>query len=96
MTRETMEAWENACEMHFAAFQNFMQLTNGDIGLSLQLTTSYTTAFIKAFVPNKSSDKTRVIYGVTFIKASQMQEKDKKEKEKMQLLLEKGSDGLLN
>ena len=33
MTRETMEAWENACEMHFTAFQNFMRLTDGDIGL---------------------------------------------------------------
>ena len=75
MTRETMEAWENACEMHFTAFQNFMRLTDGDIGLSLQLTTSYTTAFIEA---------------------SQMQEKDKKEKEKIQLVFEKGADGLLN
>ena len=73
--KEAMEAWRDTCEMHFAAFQHFMGMTDGDIGLSLQLTTSYTSAFIKA---------------------SQMQEQDKKQKEKMQLLLETDSNGLLN
>lgn len=73
--KEIMEAWRNVCEMHFAAFRHFMEMTDGDIGLSLQLTTSYTSAFIKA---------------------SEMQEQDKKQKEKMQLLIETDSDGLLN
>lgn len=61
MTRETMEAWENACEMHFAAFQNFMRLTDGDISLSLQLTTSYTTAFLKSAQTQEQDEKINAI-----------------------------------
>lgn len=61
MTREAMEAWKNACEMHFAAFQNFMCLTDGDIGLSLQLTTSYTTAFLKSTQTQEQDEKINAI-----------------------------------
>ena len=61
MTREAMEAWENACEMHFTAFQNFMRLTDGDIGLSLQLTTSYTTAFLKSTQTQEQDEKINTI-----------------------------------
>ena len=61
MTREAMEAWENACEMHFAAFRNFMCLTDGDIGLSLQLTTSYTAAFLKSTQTQKQDEKINAI-----------------------------------
>lgn len=61
MTREAMEAWENACEMHFAAFQNFMRLTDGDIGLSLQLTTSCTTAFLKSTQTQEQDEKINAI-----------------------------------
>lgn len=75
MTKETEKACKDACETHFVAFQKFMQLTDGDIGLSLQLTSNYIA---------------------TLLRTMQMQEQDKKEKEKMQLLLEKGSVGLLN
>lgn len=61
MTRETMEAWEGACEMHFIAFQNFMRLTDGDIGLSLQLTTSCTTAFFKSTQTQEQDEKISAI-----------------------------------
>lgn len=61
MTREAMKAWENACEMHFTAFQNFMRLTDGDIGLSLQLTTSYTTAFLKSTQTQEQDEKINTI-----------------------------------
>lgn len=61
MTREAMEAWENACEMHFTAFQNFMRLTDGDIGLSLQLTTSYTTTFLKSTQTQEQDEKINTI-----------------------------------
>lgn len=36
-----------AVKMHFMAFQQFMKQTGGDIGLSLQLTTSYMVAMLK-------------------------------------------------
>lgn len=61
MTREAMEAWESACEMHFTAFQKFMRLTDGDIGLSLQLTTSYTTAFLKSTQTQEQDEKISAI-----------------------------------
>lgn len=38
---EMLETMEQAVKMHFMAFQQFMKQTGGDIGLSLQLTTSY-------------------------------------------------------
>ena len=44
---EMLEAMEQAVKMHFVAFQQFMKQTGGDIGLSLQLTTSYTAAMLK-------------------------------------------------
>lgn len=44
---ETLEAIEQAVKMHFMAFQQFMKQTGGDIGLSLQLTTSYMTVILK-------------------------------------------------
>lgn len=75
MTKETEKACKDACETHFAAFQKFMQLTGGDIGLSLQLTSKYIA---------------------TLLRTIQMQEQDKKEKKKMQLLLETDFKGLLN
>ena len=75
MTKETEKACKDACETHFAAFQKFMQLTDGDIGLSLQLTSNYI---------------------VTLLRTMQMQEQDKKEKKKMQLLFETDFKGLLN
>ena len=42
-----LEAMEQAVKMHFMAFQQFMKQTGGDIGLSLQLTTSYMAAMLK-------------------------------------------------
>ena len=45
--REMLEAMEQAVKMHFMAFQQFMKQTGGDIGLSLQLTTSYMAAMLK-------------------------------------------------
>lgn len=44
---ELLETIAEATKMHFMAFQQFLKQTNGDIGLSLQLTTSYTAAMIK-------------------------------------------------
>lgn len=44
---EMLEAMEQEVKMHFMAFQQFMKQTGGDIGLSLQLTTSYTAAILK-------------------------------------------------
>lgn len=44
---EMLEAMEQAVKMHFMAFQQFMKQTGGDIGLSLQLTTSYMVAMLK-------------------------------------------------
>lgn len=44
---EMLEAMEQAVKMHFMAFQQFMKQTGGDIGLSLQLTTSYMAAMLK-------------------------------------------------
>lgn len=45
---EMLETMEQAVKMHFMAFQQFMKQTGGDIGLSLQLTTSYMVAMLKA------------------------------------------------
>lgn len=73
--KRNRKACKDACETHFAAFQKFMQLTGGDIGLSLQLTSNYIA---------------------TLLRTIQMQEQDKKEKKKMQLLLETDFKGLLN
>ena len=47
MTKETEKACKDACETHFAAFQKFMQLTGGDIGLSLQLTSNYIATLLR-------------------------------------------------
>lgn len=44
---EMLETMEQAVKMHFMAFQQFMKQTGGDIGLSLQLTTSYMVAMLK-------------------------------------------------
>lgn len=44
---EMLEAMEQAVKMYFMTFQQFMKQTDGDIGLSLRLTTSYTAAMIK-------------------------------------------------
>lgn len=41
------QTMEQAVKMHFMAFQQFMKQTGGDIGLSLQLTTSYMAAMLK-------------------------------------------------
>lgn len=55
---EMLEAMEEAVEMHFMAFQQFMKQTGGDIGLSLQLTTSYMTAMLKGSQDqNEKEDK---------------------------------------
>lgn len=55
---ETLEAMEEAVKMHFMAFQQFMKQTGGDIGLSLQLTTSYMTAMLKGSQDqNEKEDK---------------------------------------
>lgn len=55
---EMLEAMEEAVKMHFMAFQQFMKQTGGDIGLSLQLTTSYMTAMLKGSQDqNKKEDK---------------------------------------
>lgn len=53
--KEMMEAMEQAVKMHFMAFQQFMKLTGSDIGLSLQLTTSYMTAMLKG--PQDQNEK---------------------------------------
>lgn len=44
---EMLEAMEQAVKMHFMAFQQFMKQTGGDIGLSLQLTTSSRRQYLK-------------------------------------------------
>lgn len=55
---EMLEAMEEAVKMHFMAFQQFMKQTGGDIGLSLQLTTSYMTAMLKGSQDqNEKEDK---------------------------------------
>lgn len=55
---EMLEAMEEAVKMHFMAFQQFMKQTGGDIGLSLQLTTSYMTAILKGSQDqNEKEDK---------------------------------------
>nr|UWI09601.1 MAG: hypothetical protein [Bacteriophage sp.] len=55
---EMLEAMEEAVKMHFMAFQKFMKQTGGDIGLSLQLTTSYMTAMLKGSQDqNEKEDK---------------------------------------
>lgn len=55
---EMLEAMEEAVKMHFIAFQQFMKQTGGDIGLSLQLTTSYMTAMLKGSQDqNEKEDK---------------------------------------
>lgn len=56
--KEMLEAMEQAVKMHFMAFQQFMKQTGGDIGLSLQLTTSYTAAMLKGSQDqNEKEDK---------------------------------------
>lgn len=45
---EMLETMEQAVKMHFMAFQQFMKQTGGDIGLSLQLTTSSWWRCLKA------------------------------------------------
>lgn len=53
-----LEAMEEEVKMHFMAFQQFMKQTGGDIGLSLQLTTSYMTAMLKGSQDqNEKEDK---------------------------------------
>ena len=53
-----LEAMEEAVKMHFMAFQQFMKQTGGDIGLSLQLTTSYMTTMLKGSQDqNEKEDK---------------------------------------
>lgn len=55
---EMLEAMEQAVKMHFMAFQQFMKQTGRDIGLSLQLTTSYMTAMLKGSQDqNEKEDK---------------------------------------
>jgi hypothetical protein len=55
---EMLEAMKEAVKMHFMAFQQFMKQTGGDIGLSLQLTTSYMTAMLKGSQDqNEKEDK---------------------------------------
>lgn len=55
---EMLEAMEETVKMHFMAFQQFMKRTGGDIGLSLQLTTSYMTAMLKGSQDqNEKEDK---------------------------------------
>lgn len=55
---EMLEAMEQAVKMHFMAFQQFMKQAGGDIGLSLQLTTSYMTAMLKGSQDqNEKEDK---------------------------------------
>lgn len=55
---EMLEAMEEAVKMYFMAFQQFMKQTGGDIGLSLQLTTSYMTAMLKGSQDqNEKEDK---------------------------------------
>lgn len=56
--KEMLEAMEQAVKMHFMAFQQFMKQTGGDIGPSLQLTTSYMTAMLKGSQDqNEKEDK---------------------------------------
>lgn len=55
---EMLEAMKQAVKMHFMAFQQFMKQTGGDIGSSLQLTTSYMTAMLKGSQDqNEKEDK---------------------------------------
>ena len=57
MTKETEKACKDAYETHFAAFQKFMQLTGGDIGLSLQLTSNYIVTLLRTMQMQEQEKK---------------------------------------
>lgn len=48
MDKKLEEALIQSSQMHYRAFQEFMKLTGGQIGLSLQLASSWTAAMLKA------------------------------------------------
>lgn len=57
MTKETEKVCKDACETHFVAFQKFMQLTGGDIGLSLQLTSNYIATLLRTMQMQEQDEK---------------------------------------
>lgn len=47
MDKKTEEAIIQSTQMHFRVFQEFLKLTEGQVGMSLQLASSWTAAMIK-------------------------------------------------
>lgn len=56
MDKKLEEAIIQTTQMHFRAFQRFLELTGGQIELSLQLTSSWMTATMNAGA-NKDKEK---------------------------------------
>lgn len=48
MDKKLEEVLIQSSQMHYRVFQEFLKLTGGQIGLSLQLASSWTTAMAKA------------------------------------------------
>lgn len=48
MNRDLEDALIQSAMMHYKAFQKFMELTGGQIGLSLQLASSFTAGILQA------------------------------------------------
>lgn len=57
MSKKELEGLGQVFEMHFAAFQKFMEMTGGNIGLSLQLATSFSAALMKGTQEQSESEK---------------------------------------
>lgn len=53
MDKSLEEAVIQSTQMHFKAFQEFMKMTEGQIGLSLQLASSWTAGMAKAATNNE-------------------------------------------
>lgn len=53
MDKSVEEAAIQSAQMHFKAYQEFMKMTGGQIGLSLQLASSWTAGMMKAVTDNE-------------------------------------------
>lgn len=53
MDKSVEEAAIQSAQMHFKAYQEFMKMTGGKIGLSLQLASSWTAGMMKAAADNE-------------------------------------------
>lgn len=56
MDKIVEEAAIQSAQMHFKAFQEFMKMTGGQVGLSLQLASSWTAGMIKAATNNETEE----------------------------------------